>query len=121
MARGNVARIMLLVGFCMVLAGCNRGTVVDGSADLDDGAPEVQQAIDAKPEWFSCKVDLDCIPARGLCRSWSAVNKNASDAFARYVVQMNPVVECADVSKDSNVPEPTVICLNQRCSVQSDS
>jgi hypothetical protein len=74
--------------------------------------------VQAKPEWFSCKQDQDCMGISGVCNSEIAVNRLFRQAFAQYKEAMD-----RQTSSSCNIPfnpahtATKVGCVKSRCMV----
>jgi len=105
--------------FCLLtvlLAGCTvRREVPATQGELHEAGQPAPKYLQSKPEWFGCKTDSDCVARKGMCDSWSAVNKNFLQDFDSFVAQMNPTLECLPMQNPPG--KPVAGCVNGRCQI----
>lgn len=82
----------------------------------EQSAPARPEVIAAKPSWFACRKDSDCVVAKGPCGQAQAVNLNFLTDFAVFSQRMGQMIACESTTgrKES---QPSAQCLKSRCSL----
>ena len=100
-------RPVAVVVACLVLA---MPAAVHGASDAPD-------PLQFHEEWLICKTSDECVAIEAECPgSWRPVNTQFRGELERYLDQVRPFIECADLLPDEVVPEPTdAVCQHGVC------
>jgi hypothetical protein len=122
-------KMLFLLGFIISISACSSGSENTGmSPQTSRGGERVESAqravrgayalptVQAKPEWFTCKQDEDCMAVEGICNSENAVNRLFRGPFVQYRNAMNRQVTCKAAPTITNAGTE-VGCVKNRCVV----
>jgi hypothetical protein len=130
MIRRQWGSALVLLAIMAFGAGCVREPVGNSpiaqppgrsSVPLETPTPEQSASarpavVAAKPSWFGCRKDADCVVAKGPCGQPQAVNLNFLTDFAVFSQRMGQMIDCASGAAKKEA-QPSVQCLKSRCSL----
>ncbi len=118
----NALVLLAITTFC---AGCVRESVGNSPLAQPPGRsgpmpeqtpPAAPEVISAKPTWFACRKDAECVVAKGPCGQNQAVNVNFLTDFAVFSQRMGQMISCESTTAKKQTT-PSVQCLKSRCSL----
>ena len=104
----------LMLGL-IAFTGCHAAIKQSNITHPVEAYVPASQVIEARPEWFACKVKTDCTVTQGICGADHAVNRLSLSAFFHYRDQMNQSIGCTN--KTQETPGHTTQCIQHRCSL----
>ncbi|WP_303673435.1 hypothetical protein [Vampirovibrio chlorellavorus] len=131
MIRRQWVNALVLVAITAFGAGCVRESVGNSPIAQPPGrsgqalektapapsAADRPEVIAAKPSWFACRKDADCVVAKGPCGQYQAVNLNFLTDFAVFSQRMGQMIACESAKTKKQEATPSVQCLKSRCSL----
>lgn len=127
MIRRQWVSALVLLAITAFGAGCVRESVGNSPIAQPPGrsggslpaqsAADRPEVLSAKPTWFACRKDADCVVAKGPCGQNQAVNRNFLTDFAVFSQRMGQMIACESSTAKKQEATPSVQCLKSRCSL----